>query len=1660
MPGNYMDSFEPASAPEPAAGAQPAYMRSFQPGPAPPDPQVIAHAASDLAPQQAVQALDVADRGGIAPQYAADGLDAATKARDKQKFATQLSGRPVLSSWSAQSSQHAAAARPDAEPLGNIEDWLTGGESWGAAGDASGAKAAVTGARDAVTAGFFDIAHAEAMREYMGSGGPLADKALDWEDVLRNYDREDHGFVQQVARAMPQMVMYGAGTVLAGPVGVAGLMYAQNKGVLARQIEKSQPQSGDRLSRDEIDTYATVGSAVGAVALSGLLTPILKSLPGVKGALQGVLGETFARAGATSVGQAAVRSLLAYGQHTLMGALGMTLQHVVNEATAQQAVKGEVEKMQLAREGAATFLKVLPIAATFAAYGPAKDFFAERGRLNLAPAERAKLDAMIEEARKVQLAKTAPQRVAELFGLMGRGVKVFIDWKAAQKMKGLPQADVAAAEVGQDSVAVPVGDYLTKFADQHEAVKDDVKLTADGMTMNEARARDAELRGTLFGPTADALFGPQTPDEILQSGKPVEEPGSQPLDAASFQPGAQPLDAASFNAQKPASEKISYEYKFGSVVARNEKGRVVAGLDLNRLIPGEEPVHVEERKGEGRVNPVGVLVEQGYQRQGIATAMYDLAEKTLGEKIAPGDVQTEDGKAFRAARAAAEQLAQEYGGQPAEWQKRLHPDLLGAVNAEGSQGAVAPEEYASRLIEALPVKDIDPAPYERLAKKADKYIQTAAEKARSGSAAGAKASSVRDVAVLSTYELARDVNRAKAAKAVDVKAEMQTIANTLRKQAGDGKLRAQLGLAGAPLLHLFDALTEGTSTAAMNSDKGWLAAHDAAVAKGAEGFSPEATDAANSQMQNALVEAKQWFTDMARPMKFDERYVEKFLQDPKPLGELKPAQARIIADAVKQLTTAAREERIVRSKDGQASVEEAAGEISGELRENPSKGLPLPSGVPSSAWRELKMDANAANAMMLRPKNNLRQKSAAAVKWIFDRINDAVYARDVFFRETGSMWKTAFEAMPDDIAKRRFETYDLSDKLPTDHLGLEPLKNVPRQYIWKLARHWMSKGNIERVVSSSGWDKDTISNILFDDPQTKLTVPEWDYLQSLADIHEKYIWPKLKEHFEKFYGTAPPKTAAVPFKVQLEDGSFKEYAGGYEPLKRDARPGVAPQPEPTKGIAQYWGKDFQVPWTPESVKERVDGAHYLVNMDWDSSRATTANVLHWLAFDQPVRDVAKLLNDQGLSADMNQYMGEGRADMVRAWLKSSATRQASSIPEGMEVVGRAFGWQRRLQLMGIIGGSARLATAQVTHPFGLMLGGEVNPIHGISAFLSTFKPVTFENGEVRLLPNWADALEHSKEVAHRADHAYGSLRQTWDKVGPDAPRGALGAMKDVAQRTAGLFLHAVDRLTTTWAWNAFHNEAVAKGLDPYSPEAVRYADGRTQDVMPVHDIETAAPLLTNRQIGGFLIMHGFKNTLYNMRQDALAKTVQDFHLADSPGAYGGAIARTAGRVALQTAMFGGFAVMGKLALGYGQQDDETKGQWLARDFLGGQFVDMPFIGGLAEPLAKFMVGGRVSRHDFTTYGNPGMALVNKAADTLGNLVSTGREDYKKVFDVLEAALFATGVPSRPPRVAAEHIYEMLMGEGYQDEQGGSAGRMFYTDQQWESIKRSLTPEME
>lgn len=1518
------------------------YLEGSIPVSTPADPQLVATGAADSGSEEAAQTIYAARRSGLSPGYV----------QPREDFQDNLEMSPAVAQWAAQSAQHAAAVRPDAPVLARMEDWIR-----------KTVRGGVTslvqrgGLPGAVTMGFVDLAHGEAMREYMNGGtGWGARSALNLEALSRAYDAQDRGILPSIARAAPQMAAYSAVGYLTGGVGVAALMYAQNKGTLARQIQLAAPD----LSDNEVNQYAQAGSLAGAVTLAGLMGPMLRSMPGTREGLQSVVSGALARGAATTVGRAALNSLAKYGIHTLSGALGMALQAVINKGTVQKASTGDVDYMQLGREGAETFLKVLPVAAAYSSYGPFRDFMEDRGRIMAATSDSSKMSKMLADAKEVQLSKHSPDLAAELFGALMPGARAYISAAAARKM-AVPDSTVAAAEASQGDVAMPLGDLLAHGPD---VPAEEVKLDQDGMTPAEAVKRDKEMRQALSPEEARALYGSMPADEM------------QGLDLP-------PIG----DADKGLVDRLSKSFE---------------GQDKNSPTTPARPGNKTE----------------------VAKPLHEV-------------------------------MAEEYGGTPEKWAQILTPELMEALNQEGSVGAISPEEHAARVIEATPVGDINPKPFERIAAKAQKYIQKRAEHAVTGGPAGAKATSLKDVANLSTYELARDLNLAKAKKASEVKAELEDLKSSIAKRAVDQKLRANLRLAGTPLLNLFDALTEATSVSPQR--QGWVAAHQDAVEQGAAPMSKEATQYADGRMQHAVDVAVQWFKDNAYPFKFDEGALDRLVQKPQPWDSLLPAEARNVGDALKQLTTIASKERTIRVGDRDATVEETAQKSIEELGQNPDKGLPKQSGIKETIGERFLKGANDANALILWAKNNIRWMSATLQKATFDRINAAMYYRDELFRTYGDPLDAAFKSIPADIAKRRYESYDLSKELPVE--GTQPMQQVPRLWLWKLALHRMSGGNMERVASTSGWDRDTLDGLLFDRPDTKLTVPEWDYLQSIADNFERVWKEKMRPHFEENYGMAPPKTGGVPFRVQLEDGTWKDYAGGYHPLKRDARPGVAPQAEPTKGIAQYWGRDFQIPWTPGSARERVDNSHYLVNMSWDSTMSTLAQTLHWLAYDQPVRDVGRLLNDQDLRAEMNQRMGEGRASMVDSWLGAVATRGAASVPKGVDsIVTAGFGWQRRLALMQIVGGSVRLGVQALSHPIGLMVRGKINPLAGSAAILSVLKPFETANGEVRVFPEWLDAMQEYDQVAHRADNAYGQLRQKWSDVGLAGDRNPASAALDIAKRTAGLFLHAADRITTTWAALAAENEAIGLKMEPGTQSFKDYVNSKVQDVMPAHDIEVMAPALSNRTVGGFIIMHGFKNTLYQFRQEAIHSSRQDFYQAQSAADYGGAIARTAGRAALEMAMLASFAVLGKLTLGFGQQSDETKGQWLGRTMLGGQGDDLPLFGGLGEPMAKWFLGGKVSKRDFETYSDPGLAWVNKTYEMAGDWMAGTRPMDKKLFDSVEYLLFSMGAPSRAPRRMAEAAFQHLTGTDYDEFESNSAAHLFYSEKQWDSIRRTLSPD--
>lgn len=96
--------------------------------------------------------------------------------------------------------------------------------------------------------------------------------------------------------------------------------------------------------------------------------------------------------------------------------------------------------------------------------------------------------------------------------------------------------------------------------------------------------------------------------------------------------------------------RITHEFDQERIRGGNYKGRTLPILDLYAYLGDEYAgdLHLVQEP-EGWVS-YGVNVLPAHQRKGVATALYNYAEKLLGVTLKPSSSQTDDGKAFWANR--------------------------------------------------------------------------------------------------------------------------------------------------------------------------------------------------------------------------------------------------------------------------------------------------------------------------------------------------------------------------------------------------------------------------------------------------------------------------------------------------------------------------------------------------------------------------------------------------------------------------------------------------------------------------------------------------------------------------------------------------------------------------------------------------------------------------------------------------------------------------------------------------------------------------------------------------------------------------------------------------------------------------------------------------
>jgi len=1494
LPSNQAVDFD--SLPEaPAADTTPAPTKSidFEALPEPPPDQQPADLTAFRAqragvePGAAAEALTLSKKRGLSPQFVADNLETVRAEEERNMLAASLSGLPVTAGYAGQSAVHAAAVKDDVGPL------------------------------EALEMGLADVGYAVAARHYMDEpSSELAGGLVGYEEAAQKFAERPSGLIADVARALPSLAVYGGATVVGGgPIGLGFALYQLNRGVLYRRIWANapipedgkdwDPEAFDKLAKEYAKKGAITSATIGAV----LGSPFTRALPGASD----VLGKIGVDIVAKSAGEATVKRLAEYGGHTLSGALMMAGQATIDDATVQKATTGKIDAVAALAAGGKAFEDGLAVAAVLSAYTPGRDLVRDLGRARAAPVEVAQLDHLVEQAKASKLVQRSPAEAEQLVGQMaaqGDTSHVYVDGEAAAKdpkvtaklVEALADEGRALAEAQATAgdVAVPIEKYLTQLGDEHQVLREDVKLAPDGMTLREAQ---------------------------------------------------------------------------------EAKSKALVRALAERSLIKDEPADAPNR------------------RERLQAAHEKIREAAMAQ----------------------------YGGTPEEWARILTPETVDHVQAAlapsekplpGTQiDGRAATEWAKELIDDQPVGEIHPGRYELAARRAeDKLAEVAKEGAEKASAAarqgfvaaGARALGVgtvpeagtenlraagrtadvadRRLGKLPMLERARDLARAMAAHAADVRTEMDKGRDYLAKR-DTPTYRAELSLAGPEYLAAWTALQEAI-----------------------DNNTPRAPP--NPQALETLLER---MGQEGQLVGFDEQGIRDLLSGNRGWKKLTPPEARNVVDAAKNIRLAARQVNEIQLSDKTLTLRETVGAITDEASTRKDLGAPPLTDSAATLLDMVARKAGLINADNLKPET------------IFDRLGDTAHR---FYEEKLIAARNRKAELQGEHLKYFIENFDkemrglrkwLREPVRTtltipEGVDLDGTK-INNETLAMAFLNLGSPGNEQRLLSGYGWDAAQIREEI----GKKIPVERLRFLQGILSFNDEKLWPLIREHAESHTGIAPTKVQAQPITIHFPDGTSETFEGGYFPAAPNRRAlgvpehmqaGIAEGVDPTD---QYARATVQAAFT----KERTKKATYPVDLNWSRYPAHLASVFHYLAYDDAVRDVGKLLRDGEFQKTVRHYVGEPYLDQLkqdqRIWARGSVDTSQLGYLDRM-----ASSVLRTRAVSNALAFSTPIALGQESHIQYAIASGQISLKNATAAMTR----------QVPWSDTWVATRAVLDEVRFRSDRYPDQFREA---ISGQPARTVLGHGAD---RAAFAQMEAADAILSHVIGDAALNDALDAKMS--TEDAVREANRKVRLLMPTHNTMEMAPIVRSRgTIGALMLFRGLPNVVWNVESGLYDEARQGVAGALGAGQLTAASVRVAMNTARAAASLAVLHMLGRLLMGHGKKDEDGEGlagwaTWAEREAISSQFSRIPLGRDVMEPFVDAYFHDKDAQTAIRELASgqhlaPDVAVIHGILKDLGKIASDASEPEDKVQGAVSTALTALGIGGRQITRTGRYAYDLLQG---------------------------------
>lgn len=269
--------------------------------------------------------------------------------------------------------------------------------------------------------------------------------------------------------------------------------------------------------------------------------------------------------------------------------------------------------------------------------------------------------------------------------------------------------------------------------------------------------------------------------------------------------------------------------------------------------------------------------------------------------------------------------------------------------------------------------------------------------------------------------------------------------------------------------------------------------------------------------------------------------------------------------------------------------------------------------------------------------------------------------------DLGTVWEYLFRPMLEAHEKETIMREDAGKKLEAILENYSKRKSMNRITVVQEVKadikhftheHLLSVGlnvgnelNRKRVRDGWGWTDAQIDAIT-----SHLDKEDWDTIQKIWDLVDSY-YPQINQLTREVAGVKLPKREAKSFVVRFDDGSIREYRGGYYPIKYDSQlSSVSKEFEEAQTQKDFFENQYMraatkkghTKETAEIVKDRP------LKLSLNVLTEHLTNVMHDLAFRKAIRDITKLIKDENVSRTIKGAIGVNMYEQFNPWLQAVA----------------------------------------------------------------------------------------------------------------------------------------------------------------------------------------------------------------------------------------------------------------------------------------------------------------------------------------------------------------------------------------------------------------------